>query len=164
MMAECADITFMDAWLPEYTKTEPRGTNIFVARSSLACTLLEKGNLNGELSIHSLPIEKVIASQGGLFRRKRINYLLTLRKKVGLYIPTRRFDDASIQLSWPERYQARRYVYLEEAGKKKWQQVEGDGKKFRRWVMFQRLNSLPYSIAGMGYRILKNQVIRRLSP
>ena len=99
MMAECADITFMDAWLPEYTKTEPRGTNIFVARSSLACALLEKGNLSGELSIHPLPIEKVIASQGGLIRRKRIHYLLTLRKKAGFYVPSRRFDDASIQLS-----------------------------------------------------------------
>lgn len=164
MMAECADITFMDAWLPEYTRTEPRGTNIFVTRSPLACTLLEEGNLSGELSIHPLPIEKVIASQGGLIRRKRIHYLLTLRKKAGLYVPFRRFDDASIQLSWLERYQARRYVYLEEAGKKKWQNVEGDCKKFRRWVMLQRLISLPYSVAGMGYRILKNQVIRRFSP
>lgn len=163
MIGECADITFMDAWLPEYTKTEPRGTNIFVVRSPLAYTLLEEGNLSGELSIHPLPIEKVIASQGGLVRRKRIHYFLTLRKKAGLYIPSKRFDDASIQLSWWERYQARQYVYLEETGKKKWQHLNGDCNKFRRWVMLQWWISLPYKIVGIGYEILRTRVIRRLS-
>lgn len=43
MFAECADITFMDAWLPEYTKTEPRGTSIFVSRSELCSELFRGG-------------------------------------------------------------------------------------------------------------------------
>jgi len=78
VLAETADITIGDAWLPEYIK-DGRGTNIIVVRNPAILTLVEK-NYN-KLSIKELSAEKVYESQAGGFRHRRegLSYRLYLK-------------------------------------------------------------------------------------
>jgi coenzyme F420-reducing hydrogenase beta subunit len=68
--AEVADVSFMDAWLPEYAK-DGRGTSIVLARSELARELIGDGMNQGAISLLPIPVDKVIASQAGVVEQKR---------------------------------------------------------------------------------------------
>jgi len=68
--AELADITFMDAWLPEY-RTEHRGTSLAVVRAPIFSELIEKGRDEGQLVAKEVSIGQVIRSQYDIVRRKR---------------------------------------------------------------------------------------------
>lgn len=73
IFAECADVTFMDAWLPEYSK-DSRGTSLVIVRSETAEEIFTSGK---DISLSPIPIEKVMASQRGVIKNKR--ELLSLR-------------------------------------------------------------------------------------
>lgn len=64
VFGEIADVTFMDAWLPKYTK-EYKGTSIVIARTPLYANILK----NHELE--NIDIDNVIKSQMGVIRKKR---------------------------------------------------------------------------------------------
>lgn len=70
VFAELADISLMDAWLPERT-CDPRGTSIAIARSALCGDLLSRGASMGNLRIEPLPVDQVIRSQAGVIALKR---------------------------------------------------------------------------------------------
>lgn len=108
--------------------------------------------------IDELPIQKVIASQGGLVRRKKIQYMLNLHKKNGLTPPVKRFTNQNMKLNWIERYQARRYVYLDNKSRHKWLQSNGNMKTFHEWVELQWLLSLPVRILIIGSNVFKNRI------
>jgi coenzyme F420-reducing hydrogenase beta subunit len=68
--AEVADVSFMDAWLPEYV-SDNRGTSIVIVRSQAARQLVDDGIAQGTISMRPLAIDKVIASQAGVVKQKR---------------------------------------------------------------------------------------------
>lgn len=68
VFGEVADITFMDAWLPEYIQ-DFRGTSIVIARTSMAKKLLEN---NPEQNLNHINIQKVIESQNGAIHKKKV--------------------------------------------------------------------------------------------
>jgi coenzyme F420-reducing hydrogenase beta subunit len=70
IFAEVADVTFMDAWLPEHA-ADGRGTSIVLARSELVRELIEGGMAQARLSVLAIKIDKVIASQAGVVEQKR---------------------------------------------------------------------------------------------
>ena len=70
VFAECADITFMDAWLSEYVK-DPEGTSLVVVRGNQLKKMLQEATQRGCLSCQLLPIKKIIQSQRGVLERKR---------------------------------------------------------------------------------------------
>jgi len=88
---ETADITFMDAWLPEYIN-DYRGTSLVVTRTDLADELVKKGMDGGTCRIQHIPADKVAASQKGVIYKKR--HLLAGRlhytEKYGLWYPQKR--------------------------------------------------------------------------
>lgn len=92
IFAECADITFMDAWLPEYT-SDSRGTSLCIVRSELAANILQE---NDGIVIEPISIQKVIASQRGVILNKRemLSCRLASRKKSGTFIPKKRVSPA----------------------------------------------------------------------
>lgn len=70
VFAELADISFMDAWLPEYSK-DSKGTSIVISRSEDLSNLISKSNLSGELAISPISLEKVLESQEAVIEIKR---------------------------------------------------------------------------------------------
>lgn len=71
VFAETADVCFMDAWLPEYSK-ESRGTSLVVIRNLRIDQLFSRFANSGEIEIENISSDKVIASQCGHVRRKRV--------------------------------------------------------------------------------------------
>lgn len=67
IFGELADITFMDAWLPEYID-DYKGTSLSIVRTNLAKKLLENNN---ECILNSINTKKVIESQLGAINKKR---------------------------------------------------------------------------------------------
>lgn len=95
IFGETADITFMDAWLPEYIK-DYRGNSLVVARRKLADSLLRKGMDEGTCHQQRIPIDKVAASQAGVIYKKRqlLAGRLYRTDKVGLWHPHKRVKPA----------------------------------------------------------------------
>ena len=82
VFAELADVSLMDAWLPEYVR-DSKGANLLIVRSVEIDRLLAdrlKGNL---ICLDKLPIERIIKSQAGVLKVKRhhLAYRLYLVKK-----------------------------------------------------------------------------------
>ena len=151
MFGECADISFMDAWLHEYTSTEPRGTSLFVTRTPLAAEIIDTGIQSGELAVSYLPVQKIIQSQGGLKRRDKISYMQTLHRKDGFVPPYKRF--VKTQVHGLAKIEARRYAKLDLKSRKVWEAVNHDFAKYHRWVSRQRLISFPARAFAFGIRM-----------
>jgi hypothetical protein len=88
IFAECADVSFMDAWLPEYSK-ESAGTSIAIIRSPLVNKIFLQGN---DIVIKHIDIQKVIQSQSAVInlKRKFLSYRLYLERERGGIIPKKR--------------------------------------------------------------------------
>lgn len=67
IFGEVADVTFMDAWLPEYIDNY-RGTSLIISRTPLALKLLENSH---EYNLKEISVNSVIESQMGLIQKKR---------------------------------------------------------------------------------------------
>jgi coenzyme F420 hydrogenase subunit beta len=67
VFAECADVTCMDAWLPEYSR-DSRGTSLVLVRSPPIREVLERGQ---GVRLDLIPVERVVQSQGGVVAVKR---------------------------------------------------------------------------------------------
>jgi hypothetical protein len=91
IFAECADVAFMDAWLPEYSD-DRKGTNIVIVRSQLAHDIIYRGIKDNEISLEPISIEKVVLSQAGVIdvKRQHLAYQLYLGHQEGLKIPEKR--------------------------------------------------------------------------
>jgi len=71
VFGECADVTFMDAWLPEYkNKKQTEGHNLVLVRDLRIDVYIQKA-IRNDLPIAQLPVEKVIKSQHVVLDRKR---------------------------------------------------------------------------------------------
>lgn len=82
LLAEYADISFMDAWLKPYFDN-PLGTSIVVIRNPELENLFESEFSKGNISLERVNEEKVIESQKGALRFKKSS--LTERNKKSLY-------------------------------------------------------------------------------
>ena len=100
IFAECADVTFMDAWLPEYVKHN-QGTSIVLVRSQLVREVIFHGMTDNEVNLGPIMIEKVIQSQAGIIeiKRRHLAFQLYLGHQRSLKIPKKRV--APIKLSNP---------------------------------------------------------------
>lgn len=89
VLAETADMTFGDAWLPEYVNDE-EGCNVIVVRNQELQQLLERHRK--ELILHDSDSEQVYRSQAAGFRHRRqgLSYRLYMHKQRGEWTPTKR--------------------------------------------------------------------------
>lgn len=89
VLAETADMTFGDAWLPEYVNDE-EGCNVIVVRNQELQQLLERHRK--ELILHDSDSEQVYRSQAAGFRHRRqgLSYRLYVHKQRGEWTPTKR--------------------------------------------------------------------------
>jgi len=79
VFAECADVTCMDAWLPEYSR-DSRGTNLVLVRSPAVREVLERGQ---GISLDPIPLDRVVQSQAGVVavKREHLAYRLYLDRQ-----------------------------------------------------------------------------------
>lgn len=94
VLAETADITIGDAWLPEYTN-DKNGTNIIVVRNPTFLKIIEDDIQ--ELFLDELSMEKIFDSQAGGFRHRRegMSYRLHLKDISNEWRPQKRFNASS---------------------------------------------------------------------
>lgn len=69
IFAECADISFMDAWLPEYS-VQPEGHSLILTRSLKLDAAIRSAS-DDQLNLQELKVEKVVESQRGVVEKKR---------------------------------------------------------------------------------------------
>lgn len=98
---ELADISLGDAWLPPYNK-DGKGTNVIVARSTVADKLIQDGIKNGELTLETLPLERFLASQQGSFNHRHTGLSVRIKqaKKKNQPVPPKRFGDAKVTIDF----------------------------------------------------------------
>jgi len=89
VLAECADITIGDAWLPEYV-SDVGGTNVIIVRNPRLARLLT--DFKEELTIEEISAEKIYQSQAGGFRHRRegLAYRLFLKDQKHEWHPKKR--------------------------------------------------------------------------
>ncbi|MBX3011775.1 MAG: Coenzyme F420 hydrogenase/dehydrogenase, beta subunit C-terminal domain [Caldilineaceae bacterium] len=104
VLAETADVTCGDAWLPEYVN-DSAGTNILVIRNPALQALVQQGIDAGRLQLTAIPIEKVIQSQAAGFRHRRagLAYRLYQQQRKRRWHPPKRVAAQQDQLSWRRR-------------------------------------------------------------
>lgn len=95
VFAELADVTFMDAWLPEYSK-DNMGTSLVLVRSPEILDIIEKGIEKVEIKVSKISVEELIQSQSGVieFKREQLSYRLYLAKQKGLKVPEKSINSS----------------------------------------------------------------------
>ncbi|RYN12179.1 oxidoreductase [Bifidobacterium animalis subsp. animalis] len=103
VLAETADITFGDAWLPKYVN-DGSGCNVVVVRNTSIQKVLD--DHRNELVLHDSDSQEMYQSQAAGFRHRRqgLAYRLHVHKERGEWTPTKRVK-ASLE-GIPERRQA----------------------------------------------------------
>jgi len=135
VFAECADVTCMDAWLPEYSR-DSRGTSLVLVRSPAVREVLERGQ---GVRLDSIPVERVVQSQGGVVAIKRQH--LACR----LYLDPQGVPEKRVAPERPKNPFLRQEVVLKERmrvlSRDRWGAGERDGKHLRE-AMGQDLRRL----------------------
>jgi coenzyme F420-reducing hydrogenase beta subunit len=98
IFAECADVTFMDAWLPEYSN-DPSGTSMVIVRSQLTAQLIDKGICQGTIDVRKISESEVVRSQSGVVavKRNRLQYRLYRAKRREDPVPPKRVTALSVK-------------------------------------------------------------------
>lgn len=100
VVAETADISVGDAWLPQYVKNE-KGDNIVVIRNPIIHNLVEHGIKEGRLSLNSIDPNDVIESQLSGFRHRHdgLAARLYFADREGKWRPEKRIKPNSYRFS-----------------------------------------------------------------
>ena len=116
VLAECADITIGDAWLPEYVNDEG-GTNIIIVRNPRLAGLFT--DFKEELSIEEISAEKVYQSQAGGFRHRRegLAYRLFLKDQNKEWRPKKRVEPNNTMTKKRKKIYHDRILLLDEGNR-----------------------------------------------
>lgn len=89
VLAEVADLTVGDAWLPGYVE-DAKGTNVIVVRNQKLLDIFNKHKI--ELKLFNSSAEEITESQAGGFRHRRegLMYRLWMKQQNGELYPTKR--------------------------------------------------------------------------
>jgi hypothetical protein len=100
IFAECADVVFMDAWLPEYIP-DYKGVNLLLLRSAALKEIIDEGIRSKTICLDHISIGELIQSQEGIIHDKKdhLAYQLYLNRKNGLPTPVKRVVPKNIWLA-----------------------------------------------------------------
>jgi len=142
--AELADVTLMDAWLPEFIR-DSKGTNLLVVRNKKVNNLLIKGKENKEVWLEEISSDKVVQSQQGVIdiKEKKLSYRLLLANNDNRYSPKKRVspgDNINIFLKKEVKYRDE----MQKLSKKLWKKVNDGDITFDEFnkIMEDKLNQL----------------------
>lgn len=91
VLAETADVSVGDAWLPEYI-SDSRGHSVVVIRNEIIEKIVSDGIRTTEISFQTIDAERVAMSQAGGLRHRRegLRYRLWLKEAKGEWHPPKR--------------------------------------------------------------------------
>lgn len=92
VFAECADVVFMDAWLPEYSRDSAGHSLVLVRDGTLDGRFRRETDRSEKLSLARIPIDKVIQSQLGVIWTKRpdVRRRIAWASESGTSVPRKR--------------------------------------------------------------------------
>jgi coenzyme F420-reducing hydrogenase beta subunit/polysaccharide pyruvyl transferase WcaK-like protein len=150
VLAEAADVVFMDAWLSRYM-AEPGGTNLVLVRRPDIVEILAAGARSGEILLEDVTIHDVVHSQQATIdlRRMALAERLGLARLMGWAAPTKRvaparaspFRLAQLLLERAVRHTSRSAFRPQDA-------LDGFGRRMRLPVL--TLKALNYLKAATG--------------
>lgn len=93
VVAETADITIGDAWLPRYV-ADSGGTNLLIVRNTLFQSILRKAIEERRIKLDEISPDEIEQSQGAGYshRREGLAYRLWLADRHGQWRPVKRVD------------------------------------------------------------------------
>jgi coenzyme F420 hydrogenase subunit beta len=114
VLAETADITVGDAWLPQYVK-DSMGTNIVIVRNPVIQKLVDENS--SELYIDKLSAHDVYESQAGGFRHRRegLAYRLYLKDQKEEWRPEKRVKPNNNISSKRKKIYEKRVILVKES-------------------------------------------------
>lgn len=91
VVAETADLTIGDAWLPRYAYS-PLGKNLVISRNSKLTELLNSAEAEGRVAVEALTSKEAADAQAGGFRQRRegLAYRLARQRRKGHWVPVKR--------------------------------------------------------------------------
>ncbi|GAB3769377.1 Coenzyme F420 hydrogenase/dehydrogenase, beta subunit C-terminal domain [Spirosoma horti] len=118
VVAETADISIGDAWLPQYVK-DGKGTNIIIIRNPEIEKIIEAARLEGRLELTVIDGSEVIESQksGFFHRREGLSYRLLLADKKDQWRPEKRVIASNILDNIAQKKQDYRLLLAQESHK-----------------------------------------------
>jgi len=151
MFAECADVTFMDAWNLRYRK-EPRGTNLWISRNNLVNDLITAGVNDGSILVDNISVDEVITAQNTLrWKREVLKYRLLLLEKKGEIFPRKRVLPGNGNTSFIEREECRRYLQIQEESRELCS-MNVDYSIWKKWFNQKYNTSYIYQLIGTFLR------------
>lgn len=159
IVAETADISIGDAWLPNYHK-DWRGNNIVIIRNKKISELVNQACSNYRLNLAPISIEQLVASQSANYRHRRegLGYRLFLAQKNGRWHPPKRFKLDPLKNSPLKRLTFRMRVILAEQSHPSFAEALAD-RNFRLFKKRLRFFLLIYRLSN--YRQLFRGVYKR---
>lgn len=110
VVAETADVTVGDAWLPQYVE-DSQGTNVVVVRNPIIQELITAGMASGRIHLDTISADDVARSQdaGLRHRREGLSYRLHLKDLAGDWRPQKRVQAQASHLNrkWQQIHQMR---------------------------------------------------------
>jgi coenzyme F420-reducing hydrogenase beta subunit len=153
IFAELGDISFMDAWLPEYER-DPKGYSMMVVRHPDLAEILLKGKKRNTCHLFSIPKQKILQSQkGGVHNKRTVLAGRLFRAKIkSIRVPHKRIDpDGNIFKKF--RWQIETRYKIQRSSKTNWQRTKG-----KNMVEFQRsflLLSIPLIFSRLSARVFR---------
>jgi len=162
--AELADITLMDAWLPEFT-SDYKGNNLLVVRNKEIDDILLSGKNNDEIKLDNIDAEKVIKSQQGVIdiKGKNLSYRLALAEENDGFTPNKRVE-ASKNINFFSKKEVEYKDKMQEESKKEWNKLKNDAISFDEFEaeIYGILNRLYYWRKFKKLIFLPKRVIRKV--
>ncbi len=169
VFAELADATFMDAWLPEYSK-DPEGNSLVIVRNTELISLLEETSCEGVI-LEPISVDDIIRSQSGVVRIKRKHLAYRLHKALTQKkeLPQKRVAPLSLLFAPFQRKEidildgiqiaSRNSVLKVDGGSISTKDIQGSLEKdlisLKQVRRNLKLSRLPFRIARKIFRIIK---------
>ncbi len=158
VFAETADVCFMDAWLPGYVR-DWRGHSIMLVRRWQFVDLLHDSMKDGSVSLQSLPIREVIASQRGGLRAKRgdIRERIRMAQREECVVPAKRLSKCCVRLPLVRKRLVRAQLMVSQQSRREWIEAGKDlndfhermrlcTKRLRRWQFLWKMWRAPRAV------------------
>lgn len=100
VVAETADISIGDAWLPQYVH-DSEGTNVIVVRNFELASMLEDAVEENQIKLDIISADDIVLSQRSGFehRREGLAYRLDKMRKQKKWYPKKRVNSTSVKVS-----------------------------------------------------------------
>ncbi|MCC5847517.1 MAG: Coenzyme F420 hydrogenase/dehydrogenase, beta subunit C-terminal domain [Verrucomicrobia bacterium] len=162
VLAETADISIGDAWLPQYLN---EGNSLIITRHPDLHSLIEEGMRQGDLQLDSITADQAADSQdaGLRHRREGLAYRLALAQDRGDWVPTKRVKPSTSGLTLQKKMIFRIRMKISRKSFPAFIEAKRDGD----WNIFQRrMNSIIFLYTLFGgnfWKRLRKKIRKHLS-